>query len=141
MNCQECREEMLVADLDDLRGIADSAMALHVKECAECRSQAQVLLHGYESIDAGLRSVQPQIAGTIGRTAWTKWAPVPLAAAAVIALVMIPRMQQDELPSIDAVAQMMFREEPVVAPPPGKQAMVMQKEEMTIVWLYNEEQP
>jgi hypothetical protein len=70
---------------------------------------------------------------------WRKlsWVPLPLAAAAVLALLMIPRLSgDDELPRIDALAQLMFQEKPIASPPPGQQAMVIEKKEMTIVWLY-----
>jgi hypothetical protein len=70
------------------------------------------------------------------------WLPLPLAAAAVLALLMIPRIDgEDELPRIDAITAMMFRSQPIASPPPGQQVMVIEKNEMTIVWLYGQETP
>ena len=138
MSCAAIREEMLVAEIEDLRGIGESDVAKHVRTCDACAAIAQRLLGGHAQISAGLGSIKPR-AKTRRRLLWI---PIPLAAAAVIALLMIPRMQTEEaLPNIDPIARMIFPEEPVVAPTPGTQAMVLEKDEMTIVWLYGQETP
>ena len=51
------------------------------------------------------------------------------------------RTEQDELPNVDALARMTFKDSPLVTPPAGKQAVVMERNEMTIVWLYEQEKP
>lgn len=137
MSCAVIREEMLVAELEELRGIGESDVAKHVKMCDACAAIAQRLLAGHAQIASGMQQIKPRS----GRRR-VRWIPIPLAAAAVVALLMIPRMQTDDaLPNIDAVTRMMFREEPVVAPTAGQQAMVIEKNEMTIVWLYSQEKP
>ena len=137
MSCAVIREKMLVAELEELRGIGESAVAKHVRTCDECAAIAQQLLAGHAQIASGMQQIKPH-----GRKRNKRWIPIPLAAAAVIALLMIPRMQTDDaLPNIDAVTRMMFREEPVVAPSAGQQAMVIEKNELTIVWLYSQEKP
>lgn len=140
MNCEQAREEMLIAELEELRGEVNSGLALHVSNCADCRARAATMLHGHAAMGTGLATLAPQAKAVQLRrtqTAW-RWAPLPLAAAAVLALLFVQR-RPERVPNMDAVAQMMFREKPLVAPPAGKQAMVMEKDNMTIVWLYNEE--
>jgi hypothetical protein len=36
---------------------------------------------------------------------------------------------------------MTFKDTPLVTPPAGKQVVVMERNEMTIVWLYEQERP
>lgn len=140
MNCERARDEMLVADLEELRGESDSELAKHLRSCVECSARAETILHAQSGMAAGLAALTPQtqvMPLRRGHKQW-RWVPVPLAAAAVLALLLVQR-QQEGLPNVDAIAQMMFREKPLVAPPAGKQAMVIEKDNMTIVWLYDEE--
>jgi hypothetical protein len=140
MNCERAREEMLVADLEELRGEGDTELAMHVGGCLDCRARAATILEAQRGMAAGLATLTPERKAIPLRrkhSAW-RWAPLPLAAAAGFALLLVQR-NQEGLPNMDAVAQMMFREKPLVAPPAGKQAMIIEKDNMTIVWLYNEE--
>lgn len=147
MNCTEFREAMLEAELDELRGIGASDVAMHIRECADCRTRADVLRLGHERLAASLATLHPRVADSNvvpmrRKSRGLSWLPLPLAAAAVLALLMIPRMNgEDELPRIDAIAAMMFRSQPIASPPPGQQAMVIEKNDMTIVWLYGQETP
>jgi predicted anti-sigma-YlaC factor YlaD len=140
MNCELAREEMLIADLEELRGEGNSELAMHLRSCADCRAHVERILHAHTAMGTGIAAFTPQSKVVPLRrrhTAW-RWAPIPLAAAAVLALLLV-QQQQEGLPKMDAVVQMMFREAPLVAPPAGKQAMVIEKNNMTIVWLYDEE--
>lgn len=145
IRCEVIREAMLEAELDELRGVGESDVAQHIRGCADCRARAAIILRGHERLSAGLTSVRPRDTRVIPlQRKWRKltWVPLPLAAAAVLALLMIPHQNgDDELPNIDVITQLMFKEEPVVSPPPGQQAMVIEKKEMTIVWLYGQETP
>jgi hypothetical protein len=85
---------------------------------------------GYHDLDSGLLIlVRP-------RTRRWLWVPLPLAAAAVSALLLLPREQPPRGPA-PILAQLMFPEEPVVTPAEGQQAIVMEKNDLTIVWLTN----
>jgi anti-sigma factor RsiW len=147
ISCTVMREAMLEAELDELRGLGESDVAQHVRTCAACGERAEILVRGHDKLAASLAAIRPRAADanvTPIQRKWRKlsWVPVPLAAAAVLTLLMIPQQNGDEeLPRIDAIARMMFKEEPAVSPPPGKQAMVIEKKEMTIVWLYSQEKP
>ena len=145
MNCDVAREEMLVADLHELRGEGDTDLAMHVRTCAQCRRQAEIILGEYDTLRTSLGGLEPHTETaqvTPIRTARKPrrylWIPLPLAAAAVLALLLV-RGQNDELPNMDAVTRMMFQETPVVSPASGQQAMVIEKNNMTIVWLYKGE--
>ena len=140
MDCAAARDEMLVADLEELRGEGHSALAVHLRSCTECRARATTLLGGHAALERGLAALQPADS-TIPRLRirhW-HWLPVPLAAAAGLALLLVGQQADERLPNVDGIARLMFRETPVVAPAAGQQAMVIEKNDLTIVWLYQEE--
>lgn len=124
---QHIRAWLLEAELEQLRNPPHD-VAQHLNECIACRSALQRITRGHQELDSGLEQlVRP-------RTRRWLWAPLPLAAAAVIALLLLPREQPPRGPS-PILAQLMFPDEPVVTPPEGKQAIVMEKNELTVVWL------
>ena len=137
---------MLEAELDELRGTGSTPLAKHVASCADCSNYAQKILRSYGAMASGLEQMSTQTAAapvipmrSRKRNA-QKWLPLPLAAAAILALLLV-RTEQDELPNVDALARMTFKDSPLVTPPAGKQAVVMERNEMTIVWLYEQEKP
>jgi hypothetical protein len=146
-SCIAIREAMLEAEMEELRGIGESDVAMHIQNCADCRARAEFLLQGFEKLNHSLATLRPQVPDTDvipmrSKSRKLAWLPLPLAAAAVLALLMIPRIDNDdELPRIDAITAMMFRSQPIASPAPGQQAMVIEKNEMTIVWLYGQETP
>ena len=147
MSCEAVRDAMLEAELEELRGIGGSDVATHIRGCAACRERAQIILRGHDRLAASLDSIRARTPATAVVPIQRKlrrlsWVPLPLAAAAVLALLMIPRLNDDdELPRMDAIVRLMFQEQPVASPPAGQQAMVIEKKEMTIVWLYSQERP
>jgi hypothetical protein len=143
MTCQAAREAMLDAEPDELRGIGGSELVEHLRGCATCRARAAVIVEGYALLDAGLHALQPaQAAGRVTpigrRRRKYAWLPVPLAAAAILAL-LLGRQPSPAVPNVDALARLMRPHAPVVQPPAGKQAVIMEKSNMTIVWLYDQE--
>ena len=143
MTCQAARDAMLGAELEELRGIGSSELVEHLRGCATCRARAAVIVDGYASLDAGLHGLEPARAGAavtpIGRRRRKyAWLPLPLAAAAVVAL-LLARPASEPLPDVHALARRISPEQPIVQPPAGKQAVVMMKNDVTIVWLYNQE--
>ena len=145
MSCTEIRDALLDAELDELRGIGETPVARHVATCAECRAYAQTILRSYLQMDAALTEMSTQRRDAtvlpLKKRRRARWLPLPLAAAAVIALVMVRAQPDDEPPNVDRLAQLMFKEQPVVSPRAGQQALVMEKNELTIVWLYKQETP
>ena len=148
MNTNECervRDAMLEVDLDELRGVGESDVAQHVRGCESCAAYAQKILRSYGQMDAALAGMSTQTpAATVipiqSRRRRARWLPLPLAAAAVIALLFV-RRQEETLPNTDLLAQLISRETPLVSPRAGQQALVMERNEMTIVWLYKQETP
>jgi predicted anti-sigma-YlaC factor YlaD len=143
MDCAAAREEMLGADLDELRGSGDTPLAEHLRACAKCRARADVIVAGHALLATSLAGLKPA-ADNAGVTRLHKargyrWVPLPLAAAAIIALLFVGQQGDEALPNMDAVTRLMFRETPVVSPTTGQQAMVIEKNNMTIVWLYKGE--
>jgi hypothetical protein len=143
MNCQTARDELLVADLEELRGSGSSELAAHLRSCNECRARAEMVLGSHASLDAALASIgsthtRERVAPIAGRRRKYAWLPVPLAAAAILAL-LLGRQPSETLPNVDALARLMRPRAPVVQPPAGKQAVIMEKSDMTIVWLYDQE--
>lgn len=144
MSCERARDALLDAEMDELRGLGSTPLARHVAECAECAAYAQRLLRSYGKLAAGLETMSTQKrAATViplKKRHRATWLPLPLAAAAVLALLLV-RSGNDELPNVDALAQMIMKDEPVALPPAGKQAMIWERSDMTIVWLYQQETP
>jgi hypothetical protein len=140
MDCAAARDEMLVVDLEELRSEADSPLADHLRSCSACRARASALLGGHAALERGLAKLQPadRIKPSLRARPWY-WLPVPLAAAAALALLLVNQQTNETLPNVDGIARVMFRERPVVAPAAGQQAMVIEKNDLTIVWLYQEE--
>ena len=143
MNCQAAHDAMLEAELEELRGIGGSELVAHLRECAACRARAGAIVDGYASLDVGLRALQPAQAGArvtpIGRRRTRyAWLPLPLAAAAVLAL-LLARPASGPLPDVHALARHISPEQPLVQTRAGQQAVVLIRNDMTIVWLYNQE--
>lgn len=125
------RDWLLEADLSDLRQ-PPRDVAAHIAQCARCQAALRTVLSSYQELDVGLSQLHKQ-----RRTRhWWRWTPVPLAAAAVLALLLTrsQNLQPPQGPS-PLLAQLMFPEPAVVVPPEGKEAVVIDKNEMTVVWL------
>ena len=137
MKCETAREQMLEAEIAELEGRGDSPLARHVAGCELCRAQAQRLLRGYADLNAGLAALtrRSSMGAQKPSRRWTRWMPLPLAAAAALALV-LTRSSSTLVPQSELMLSLMFPEQPVVTPPAGKQAMILEKNDLTVVWLY-----
>ena len=145
MTCETARQAMMDAELDDLRGQGGSELSVHLRTCAACRTRADAILASYGALARGLDVFQPSAAETpvmrlARRRRRVAWLPLPLAAAAALAL-LLARRTPDPLPNVDALARWMLREPPIVEPRAGRQAVVIEKQNLTIVWLYEQEKP
>ena len=130
MQCNAAQRLMLEAGLDELRGEGTGELARHINQCSSCRNHAQRILRGYKDLDQGLGSLTVKR----GRNARLAWIPIPLAAAAVLALLLLNR--EAPLPDMGFVTARMFEQQAVVTPPADKQAIVIEKNDLTVVWLY-----
>lgn len=114
MNCTEARAALLEADLAELRGTGDTALALHLRGCAACRTAADRVARVEDAMAQRLAALAPRREVVRApaplhrrRRPW-RWA-VPLAAAATILALIVTRPGQSP-PRGDA---------PVVSKPPG----------------------
>ncbi|MGQ0813734.1 MAG: hypothetical protein ACT4O1_04645 [Gemmatimonadota bacterium] len=136
IDCIRACELMIEADLTELDGSKVSSLSQHIAQCSSCHAHAQRVLQGYAQLDAGLRALKPTgQARRRARARWLPWAPVPLAAAAVLALLLARGTEPPVRPS-PLLLSLMFPETPVVTPPADKQALVIERNDMTVVWLY-----
>jgi len=125
------REWLLGAEMGELRE-PPAEVAAHLHECVACSSELRRVLAGYRLLDEGLGRLTRRHAGR-----W-RWAPLPLlAAAAAAAFLLAPHPERPPLRPSPLLAQLMFPDEPVVTPAPGQQAVVMQRNDMTVIWLTN----
>lgn len=138
LTCAEARELMLEAEPDELRGGGETALAAHIAQCAPCRTVAALLLKEMALLDDGIDELAAH--GTKPKQRRPKrhwrWAALPLAAAAVLALLLVRGPSDPEVTAPHVLARLMFPQEPIVTPPAGKQALVMEKNNVTVVWLY-----
>jgi hypothetical protein len=124
--CAEMRERLLDADPAELRGEGDSTVALHLHDCARCAAAARRILGAQQELAASLSTLTDQAAATgrVGATvgmsrAWgrghasrtsrtRRWligTTAPLAAAAVLVLVLVQRRAGDELPRLEPLPE------------------------------------
>ncbi len=140
-NCAELREDLMVAELSELHGDGDSRVAEHIRNCAACRALAAEIIDGHEALAKSLATMRAPVAAvrpiSEARRRAVVWS-VPLAAAAMIALLLV-NTESNELPNVEPITRLLFRATPLVTPAPGRQALILEKDEMTIVWLYPEE--
>ena len=131
IECTAARDLMLEADIGELKGSGQTALAQHIAGCSDCQNHAQRILRGYADLERGLQSVGNR---TRAKKSRFTWIPIPLAAAAVLALLLARR--DEPLPDMTFVTARMTQEQPIVTPPDGRQAIVMEKNDLTVVWLY-----
>ena len=99
MTCLEARAALLEADLEELRGTADTSLALHLRDCTDCRAAAERILWVEGAVGRRLAALAPRrgiprasAAAPRVRRRW-RWA-APLAAAATILALMVTRSGQ-----------------------------------------------
>jgi hypothetical protein len=123
------RDWLLEADMAQLHD-PPVQIAQHLRDCVTCRSALQSVIASYADLDSGIEQlVRP------ARQRWL-WLPLPLAAAALAALLLMPREKPPAGPS-KVLTQLMFPAEPIVTPAAGQEAVVIEKDELTVVWLTN----
>ena len=130
MQCTAAQDLMLEAEIGELRGEGPGALARHISECSTCSNRAQRILRGYADLEQGLGTLTKKRA----RSPRLAWIPIPLAAAAVLAFLLMNR--EAPLPDMGFVTARMFAQQAVVTPPADKQAIIIEKNDLTVVWLY-----
>lgn len=98
MTCLEARAALLEADLGELRGTADTSLARHLRDCADCRAGAERILQVEDALGRRLAAHAPRrgiarAPATPRRRRPWRWA-VPLAAAAGIVALVVTRLPE-----------------------------------------------
>lgn len=89
--CQAMLERMLEADLDDLNGHGDAALATHVRECTRCRAVARRLAADTAALGRSVRALRraPESIAVSSRSAIVRLAPTVALIAAAASVVFI----------------------------------------------------
>lgn len=160
MLCRDALRIMLEAEPRDLRGDGESAVAAHVRECADCRMAADALLAGEESLAETLRgqappldvksllerarsddeeSVEIPFPGP-GRRTWRSAAwmsVVPLAAAAATTFLLLTR--NGGIPPVTPVSEpAVITTAQVLEAPEGRNVAVLETQNpaIAVVWFF-----
>ena len=136
MICSEARRALLTADLPELRGEGTSALAQHVRSCAECATAAQKILRVTTALSERVERATVPARKKERASAWPVWLALPLAAA--IATVLIARDTDRMTPSPEAAALHTVKQ-PVTrtvvnAPPNRNVAVIEATNRITVVW-------
>jgi len=149
INCDSAFEHLLEADPQELAGLGDSQLAVHVSECVRCQAVGAKLLGGQEQLAAALTQIVPHtdVDGALNaararrskiRKRHQFWQWGPIAAAAAISGVMILQalggtpILEGEILSVPAAI------EPLVEAPAGQNMLVFQKSDQSakVIWFY-----
>jgi hypothetical protein len=144
MTCIEARAALLEADLEELRGTADTPLARHLRDCAACRAAAERIVRTEGALARRLAALPPRrealrTPATRRRTRhpW-RWA-VPLAAAATIVALIVTRPGQRPPPGDAPVASGRPGPSPVaVTAPAGRNVAVFETADpdIVIIWFF-----
>jgi hypothetical protein len=99
MSCTDARAALLEADPVELRGEAETAVSLHLRECAACRAAADAILATEAAAGRWIETRAPRrgVADALargrsaGRRRRWRWAAPVAAAAGIAALVFLTR--------------------------------------------------
>ena len=135
MNCREVRAALLVAELDELRGRAESPWAAHVRTCASCRADAQRILTATAALSVELqRAARPSPRARA--SAWPVWVALPIAAALAALLLIRDGRSQIPLPRVGNAEDVKTPVvQPVVNAPANRNVAVFEAtNRITVVW-------
>jgi hypothetical protein len=126
MNCIEARDALLTAEPRELKGMGESALASHLRECAACAARADYLAGGLDTLGA---QVLRSNAHRVRRAAFIATLPIAAALAAFAVLrAREPATVANTVHPADIVS---------VHVAPGQQAAVFKTKDpkVTVVWL------
>jgi hypothetical protein len=145
IDCATATDLLLEAEPAELRGEGETALAAHVRECASCRGQAELLLGAQARLAHALDTITAlhTTPRSKHRPATRRWLPrvllpVAAAAAAVIVVVSRPGQRADQpLPPL-LVLPARVAEVPVVNASTDRNVAVMRTSDpkITVVWYY-----
>jgi hypothetical protein len=136
MTCNEARRALLTAELEELRGEGTSAVAQHVRTCADCRAGAQQILSVTAAFADRVERATMPARKRARSSAWPVWVALPL--AATIASVLLVRDTNPSAPlprtgALHAVKEPVTRTV-VNAPSNRNVAVIEATNKITVVW-------
>jgi len=138
MTCDTIRERILLADLAELRGEADTPLARHLSECHACRNVAEEIVQAEAKLGVALDTMSTGVRTrrtTAPRRRLGHWAVlVPLAAAAGLAAIMLGR--GTETPTMSALPALQVVALPVVEPTDDQNVAIFTTDDpdIVVVW-------
>ena len=145
MTCMEARAALLAADLEELRGAADTPLALHLGGCTACRAAAERIIRVEGAMGRRLGSLAPRRdiarppAMPSRRPGPWRWA-VPLAAAAGIVALLVVNRPHKPPPMEERPADVAVQEAGGVSvrAPAGRNVAVFQTDDpdIVVIWFY-----
>lgn len=144
MTCLDARAALLEADLEELRGTADTPLALHLRDCPDCRAAAERIVRVEDAMGRRLGALAPRrgiarapAAAPRRRRPW-RWAAPLAAAAGIVALVVTrapePRPEDHGPPDLATheVGGVSVRA------PAGRNVAVFQTDnpDIVVIWFY-----
>ena len=139
--CANHRGALLTADPDELRGMGDSELARHIRECARCASDAQRILSTTAMLAARLdRSARISKTRAAAKSdALPVWWALPIAAVLGSVLIGGQRWRDrdaEAVPRVGALQRMELPAEvPVVNVPADRNVAVFRTtDNITVVW-------
>jgi hypothetical protein len=134
MTCTEARAAIEIADLRELRANDGSLLADHLRDCAECRGLADVVLRGTATLAAN-SSRRAQALRTRARrvTAWSSVA----AAATIVAAIVVNRREPAARTEPLRSASLPVARQVSLEVGRGQQATVLKTNDpkVTVIWL------
>ena len=162
-SCAAFRELLLEADPAELRGAGESPLALHLRGCDRCAADAERVLAAQKQMADALSGItasaaSPPAAVSTRQRALRPWSAsvargrsrrrlimgaAPLAAAAVIALLLVQQRDSDELVRLEPVGApvAVAAEAPVVNVTTAHDVAIMKTADpnITVVWYLKRE--
>ena len=151
MTCEEARELIFEADLEELAMGRDTPLAGHLRECGECRQAAEVILgtesafaDAFDSLTPG-RSFEETVVNAIstapgGPRRRFRALPVllPVAAAAALFLLLFPLWTGEMGMVRDPLVPAVMAEAPALRAPSEGSAMILDSgdPDYQIIWLF-----
>jgi hypothetical protein len=133
MTCTEARDAIEVADLSELRADDSSPLAEHLRNCAECRGLADVILRGTATLTRdSVRRARTYRSRIRRVTAWSSVA----AAATIVAVIVVDRREPTR-PGPARSASLPVARQVSLEVSRGQQATVLKTSDpkVTVIWL------
>jgi predicted anti-sigma-YlaC factor YlaD len=138
MTCNTMREQILEADLAELRGETDTPLAQHLRKCHACRGVAEKIVLAEADLGVALDAMSTGVRTrrtTAPRRRLGHWAVlVPLAAAAGLAAIMLGRGA--DVPTEPALTALQVGALPVVEPADDQTVAIFTTDDpdIVVVW-------